>query len=194
MLVVGLVVADEPLKYSNSGTLKGKEKEEQQKARGVNSRPEKVLRAVVQTYKHATAASFKYYVAIDLVDGLCGLRLIKGEAIFFFPEFLTSLNKDTPIKMRQHLISHAVRAAAAAMSEEVLDNGSHEAVSSDPDLAMSEDAPIETAMDSPATTKPDSGDIQKFLNNDVKQYSVEDADLMLKAFEVSLLPLSIMWH
>lgn len=118
MLVVGLVIADDPMKFSNGGSVQSKEKERRRTKRGILDRPPNMIRAVIQAAQHSPS-SLKFYVAIDAVNGLCGLRLIKKEAIFFFPEFLPSATNTTrkmPIRARQVAISSACRLAAAAIS------------------------------------------------------------------------------
>lgn len=190
MLVVGLVIAQDPDKYVDSGSVKAKEKEERRKARGILPRPSKVLRAVVQVAE-PSKSSFKYYVAIKPIDGLCELRLITFEKIFFFPEFLTSLNDKSTLRFRRDNIPRACRAAAAAaISEDVQAEGDGVIGSIDQDLEMS-DAPTETAVGSSADVRYESEDLQSVSTNDLETFTVKEARFMLQALEVSVLTSSI---
>jgi len=87
--VVGLVLAQEPKKYSTVGTAKPRDKsrDEARKARGALPSERNVLRAVVPTTDSIdTAASVKYYVACQQKQNLCNLQLTTVNTIFFFPE------------------------------------------------------------------------------------------------------------
>lgn len=113
VVVVGLVIADEPLKYSTTGTgQKAKSKGQDRRARGILPRPSKVLRAVTPVTEYIESKS-KFYVAVNPTDGLCDLRVIPSEAIFFFPEYFTSVSKSLALRVKRKALSAACRYAAA---------------------------------------------------------------------------------
>ena len=99
-LVVGLVLGQEPKKYSTVGTAKsrGRSRDGARKARGTLHLERNVLRTVVQTADSCdTAASIKYYMACHHMHNLCNLRLITVDTIVYLDclscSFLVSYRK-----------------------------------------------------------------------------------------------------
>ncbi|KAF2799650.1 hypothetical protein K505DRAFT_230468 [Melanomma pulvis-pyrius CBS 109.77] len=116
-LVVGLVLASDPFKYSTkfSGKSRNKEKERARKSRGVLSVEANVLRAMVPVTEDISRASIKYYVACHPVMNLCSMRVITRDAIFFFSEIWTGISTKVDIKQRRTAIGSACKRHAATI-------------------------------------------------------------------------------
>jgi len=114
-LVVGLVLAAEPLKYSTKGTGKArvKDRKNARRARGILNAEANVLRAIVPITEYISNASIKYYVACHPVMNLCSMRLITSDAIFFFPKIWTDILTDAEVKLRRTAIGSACKHYAA---------------------------------------------------------------------------------
>ena len=102
-LVVGLVLADEPSKYTTKGTgrSRNKELEEIRKKRGVLPQEARVLRAVIRQSEFIQQTSPKYYVAVHPESGLSTTRLITADTILFFSEFWVDVQGDARTRRLQ---------------------------------------------------------------------------------------------
>ncbi|KAJ4373387.1 hypothetical protein N0V83_003682 [Neocucurbitaria cava] len=115
-LVVGIVLARNPMKYSDKGTGRGgrnAEKSKARDARGTLPAESNILRAVVPITEYISQASVKYYIACNEVHGLCGLRTIVGDAIFFFEEIWTDIPSGADVKQRRSLLGSACKTLAS---------------------------------------------------------------------------------
>lgn len=117
-LVVGLVNArhEEPPSAGGSdsqGTARV--------ARGsgkITERPNKVLRAVIEV-SDAVESQTKYFVAINSTDGLCELRRISQDAVFFFDEFWKDVATSGDRRTRRNALNKTCKAAAARKSDKI---------------------------------------------------------------------------
>lgn len=118
-LVVGLVIAEEPLKYSTKGTGKSRNKDRDtaRSTRGVIPAEANMLRAIVPITEYINSGSIKYYIACHPVDGLCNLRTVTADSIFFFSEIWIGISTNAAIKQRRTLLGSACKRHAAASSE-----------------------------------------------------------------------------
>ncbi|RDL39909.1 Uncharacterized protein BP5553_04249 [Venustampulla echinocandica] len=114
-LVVGLVLADNPLKYSTKATGQSRDKvrESQRAARGVLPPYNNVLRALVPTTDNISSGSIKYYVSCHELHGLCNIRTIPGEAIFYFQEIWDDVADGLTVKDRRSQLGLACKKHAA---------------------------------------------------------------------------------
>ncbi|MCJ1435723.1 hypothetical protein MMC27_005098 [Xylographa pallens] len=114
-LVVGLVLAANPLQYSTkaSGPSRNKQRDADRTARGVLPAQSNVLRAIVPTTDLVVHGSIKYYVACHQLHGLCNLRVISSDAIFYFQEIWDSIPEDVPVKDRRRQLGAACKLHAA---------------------------------------------------------------------------------
>jgi len=114
-LVVGLVLADNPFQYSTqgSGRSRHKKRDEERAARGVLAAERNVLRAMVPTTDFISTSSIKYYVACNQLHGLCNMRVITGDAIFFFQEIWDGIPEGLDVKERRSQVGAACKKHAA---------------------------------------------------------------------------------
>jgi hypothetical protein len=108
-VVIGFVLADEPFQYSDKSSSGGKNKisAEQRAKRGFLPAQSNILRATVPVTEF-TEASHKYYV----LCGMCSMRLITSDAIFFFEEIWSQATSYANLKDHQPALGQACRAAA----------------------------------------------------------------------------------
>jgi hypothetical protein len=115
-MVVGIVLAEDPTKYSTKGQglSRDKGRVEKRKARGTMSPEKNLLRAVVKTTESVdTGASPKYYVACNYLHGLCDLRTATVDTIFFFSEVWEEAGDAKGAKEKQIQIGAACKRMAA---------------------------------------------------------------------------------
>jgi hypothetical protein len=115
-LVVGIVLAEEPKRFSTTGSAKPRDRTRDQarKTRGTMPSERNVLRALVQTTESIdTAASIKYYVACHRLHGLCDLRLVTNDTIFFFQEVWDEVGDVALAKERRTKLGEACKKLAA---------------------------------------------------------------------------------
>jgi hypothetical protein len=114
--VVGLVLAQEPKKYSTVGIAKARDRsrDKARKARGALPSERNVLKALVPTTDSIdTAASVKYYVACQQKYNLCNLRLTIVDTIFFFPEVWDEVGEVALAKDRKSKLGKGCKRLAA---------------------------------------------------------------------------------
>jgi hypothetical protein len=114
-LVVGIVLAEDPKKYSTkaSGSSRNRQRETERAARGVLSAERNILRAVVPITQFIGTGSIKYYVACHHLHGLCNLRVISSDAIFYFSEIWDGVREDANTKERRRQLGAACKMHAA---------------------------------------------------------------------------------
>lgn len=114
-LVVGIVLADFPAKYSTSGTGKARDKkrEKERADRGVIPAEKNILRALVPTTDSISSAGVKYYVACNQLFGICNLRLITVDSIFFFDEIWEGVSEKLDAKKRAPALGLSCKTHAA---------------------------------------------------------------------------------
>ena len=114
-LVVGLVLAKNPLQYSTqgSGRSRHKKRDEERAARGVLPAEKNILRAIVPITDLISTSSIKYYVACKQLFGICHMRVITGDAIFFFQEIWEGIPDGLDVKERRSQIGAACKKHAA---------------------------------------------------------------------------------
>jgi hypothetical protein len=114
-LVVGLVLAANPLQYSTkaSGSSRNKQRDADRAARGILPAQSNILRAIVPTTDFIGTGSIKYYVACHQLHGLCNLRVISSDAIFYFQEIWDGIPDDLPAKERRRQLGAACKMHAA---------------------------------------------------------------------------------
>jgi hypothetical protein len=114
-LVVGLVLAANPQQYSTkaSGPSRNKQRDAERTARGVLPAQSNILRAVVPTTDFIGTGSIKYYVACRQLHGLCNLRVIPSDAIFYFQEIWDGISDAVPVKERRRQLGAACKMHAA---------------------------------------------------------------------------------
>jgi hypothetical protein len=114
-LVVGLVLAQDPLKYSTkaSGASRNKKRDSDRAARGVLPAEGNLLRAMVPTTEFIGTGSIKYYVACHQLHGLCNLRVISSDAIFYFSEIWDGIPENAAVKDRRRQLGAACKKHAA---------------------------------------------------------------------------------
>ncbi|KAK0125599.1 hypothetical protein ONS96_009434 [Cadophora gregata f. sp. sojae] len=114
-LVVGLVLAEDPKKYSTVGSRRPKDKERDQgrKLRGALPAEKNILRALVQTTESIESRGIKYYVACHQMHELCDLRVITVDSIFFLQEIWDEVGEVAQAKDRKTKLGEACRLLAA---------------------------------------------------------------------------------
>ena len=114
-LVVGLVLAQEPAKYSTkaTSTSRNKKRESERANRGVLPVEKNVLRAIVPITDFISTGSIKYYVACKQLHGLCNMRLIPAETIFYFLEIWEAIPGGVNTKERRRELGAACKRHAA---------------------------------------------------------------------------------
>ncbi|CAG8955741.1 hypothetical protein HYFRA_00011007 [Hymenoscyphus fraxineus] len=115
-LVVGVILAKEPLKFDTTRTgLPGQGRDNSKKEREHLAMTPDILRAVVPLTDHITNAADKYYVACNQTQQLCELRLTVQNAIFYFDELWANCPSIDvlDVKKRGPAIDLAVRQMAA---------------------------------------------------------------------------------
>ena len=95
-LVVGVILARHPFAYSDksktpNASRKNKGLSEARKKRGVLPATTELLRVTVPLTEYIQTTSHKYYVACHQMHGICGMRVISSNAVFFFDEVYSSL-------------------------------------------------------------------------------------------------------
>ncbi|EPE35504.1 hypothetical protein GLAREA_11203 [Glarea lozoyensis ATCC 20868] len=88
-LVVGIIIAKEPGRYATSGQgpSRNKGRDAERKSRGVLPREPNVLRALVPVTAHLDPTSTPLYrIAYGQENGICKVKPMVFENIFFFPE------------------------------------------------------------------------------------------------------------
>lgn len=101
-LVVGLILAEEPDKYTKAVNEK----------RTIPT-PSNLLRVVTPLTEHVSNVNGKYYVACHSLHGLCQLRLIKINATFVYAEIWDTMSDTSPIKTRRTDLGRNVKRFAA---------------------------------------------------------------------------------
>ena len=114
-LVVGIVLAEDPGKYSTIGTGKSRSKKrvEERAARGVIPAERNVLRAMVPITDSISNGSIKYYVACNQLHGLCNMRVITTDSIFYFQEIWDGIPEGLEVKERRSQVGASVKKHAA---------------------------------------------------------------------------------
>ncbi len=114
-LVVGLVLAANPSQYSTkaSGPSRNKQRDTDRAARGVLPAESNILRAIVPTTDSIGSGSIKYYVACHPSHGLCNLRVISSDAIFYFQEIWDGVPDGLSAKERRRQLGAACKMHAA---------------------------------------------------------------------------------
>jgi hypothetical protein len=114
-LVVGVVLAENPGKYSTkaSGPSRNKKRDDERVARGVLLAESNILRAIVPITESIGTGTIKYYVACHHLHGLCSMRVIKSEAIFYFEEIWEGIQKNINVKERKKALGAACKKHAA---------------------------------------------------------------------------------
>jgi hypothetical protein len=116
-LIVGIVLALDPAKYSTrlsgTGGAKDKTREEERKKRGVLPVEKNVLRALVPVTEYINSGNNKYYVACHSTHGMCSLRTITSDKIFYFSEIWGDIAPDAIIKHRRTALGQACKLHAA---------------------------------------------------------------------------------
>jgi hypothetical protein len=114
-LVVGIVLATNPLQYStkSSGIARNRQRDADRVARGILPAESNILRAVVPITDFLPSGSIKYYVACQPLHGLCNLRLISSDAIFYFQEIWDGIQDNIGVKERRRQLGTACKMQAA---------------------------------------------------------------------------------
>lgn len=114
-LEVGLVIGEEPEKYTPKGSAKDKARKSERKQRGVLPRERGAMRAFIPaTLSLSENAQAKFVVGCKPVDGRLFPRKIKMTSIFFYKEFWDEIPENTLAKDRRSLLSKACQRHAAA--------------------------------------------------------------------------------
>ncbi|EAT82057.2 hypothetical protein SNOG_10663 [Parastagonospora nodorum SN15] len=114
-LVVGFVLAANPSKYtpkSVGNSSRNKDREQARKARGTLDAERNIIRAVVPMTEFVSD-TIKYYAACHSTHGLCTLRVILVDDIFFFDEFWRDVVPSGKVKDRKARLSLACKYHAA---------------------------------------------------------------------------------
>ncbi|KAF4629933.1 hypothetical protein G7Y89_g8208 [Cudoniella acicularis] len=114
-LVVGIVLAEDPYKFSSQGTNKARDKKrhDQRAERGIIPKEKNVLRAIVPITDYISPTSIKYYVACHQTHNICDMRVIGVDAIFYFQEIWEGLSEDVDVKTRRSRLGAACKLHAA---------------------------------------------------------------------------------
>jgi hypothetical protein len=114
-LVVGLVLAKDPTKYcpKSKGPSRDKGKEKERATRGLIEAERNVLRAIVPITDFIPPGHIKYYVACKQLHGLCNMRLIKSDRVFYFSEVWAEISESVTAKNRRTLLGAACKHLAA---------------------------------------------------------------------------------
>jgi hypothetical protein len=121
-VVVGIVLADTPLKYSDKnlgGGGKNKRLADERTRRGLLPPQSRILRAIVPVTEFIESGSHKYYVACHSTHGICDMRVITADAIFFFEEIWSQTNVNANIKNRRAALGQECRKMAAKVKSNV---------------------------------------------------------------------------
>jgi len=110
VLQVGFVVADEPEKFVQKD---GKTATKATKASAAMARPGRVLIAVVDRTDYVATTPHKFYVAVNPNYGLCDLRFVNLDQIFFFSEYWHDIAPNQNIRAITKSLGLNLRAAAA---------------------------------------------------------------------------------
>jgi hypothetical protein len=110
-----LVLAKEPMKYSTQGSGAGRsrQREVDRAARGILPAESNVLRAIVPLADFIAPGSIEYYVACEELHGLCNLRVISSQAIFYFSEIWDGISELINVKERRSQLGAACKKHAA---------------------------------------------------------------------------------
>lgn len=113
-LVVGLALADDPLKYSPeaTGTSRNAQVEKDRSNLPILDCDASFLRVVVPLTDYI-ATQNKYYVACHPTYDVCDVRLANQHFVFYFDEFWTGIEASSNVKSRRVELSKACRTAAA---------------------------------------------------------------------------------
>jgi len=111
VLVVGFVIAKNPSEFSNKGT---GTKSKQKSSSGPRILPckQNILRVVMEVTEEI-AVQAKYYVAYNRENGLCDLRVIGADQVFFFEEILSDITHTTNIVERRRVFAQKCKELAA---------------------------------------------------------------------------------
>lgn len=113
-LVVGIMLAKDTKKFSTkgSGSAKSKQRDADRRARGVMPAEKNILRVIVQTTDYISL-SHKYYVACRQVHGLCDMRVVSSDMIFYFSEIWDGVSQELNSKQRKTALGLACKTLAA---------------------------------------------------------------------------------
>ena len=113
--MVGLILAEDPAKYSTkaSGPSRNKKRDKERSERGVLPAEKNVLRAIVPITDLVSRGSIKYYVACRQLHGLCNMRVVPADDIFYFSEIWEGIPNNVNIKERRTLLGAECKKHAA---------------------------------------------------------------------------------
>lgn len=114
-LIVGVILAHDPFKYSDkTRSTGGKNKDlvDARIKRGVLPPTTDLLRVTVPVSEYIQS-QHKFYVVCHQTHGLCVMRLITSDAVFFFEEIYSTLAPNGNLRARQADLGQSCRTLAA---------------------------------------------------------------------------------
>jgi hypothetical protein len=121
-VVVGIVLADTPLEYSDKSLGNGgknKRLADERAKRGLLPPQSRILRATTPVTDFIESGSHKYYVACHSNHGICNMRVITSDAIFFFEEIWSQTDANANLKNRRTALGQVCRKMAAKVKSNV---------------------------------------------------------------------------